>query len=50
MVGVLKKGHFLDTFGNIVENAQETVLEIRFLAAIIYKSKCLEWKLLGQAK
>lgn len=48
VVGVLKKGHFLDTFGNFVENAQETVLEIRFLAAVIYNSKCLEWRLLGQ--
>lgn len=39
-----------DTFGNNVGYAQETVLEVRGLAAEVYNSKCLEWRLLGQTK
>lgn len=35
VLGVRKKGHFLDTFGNSAENAQETMLEVSFLADVI---------------
>lgn len=41
------KRAFFDTFDDSVENAQATVLEVWVLAAVIFRSKCLEWKLLG---
>lgn len=43
-----RKGLFY-YLGNNAENAQETMLEVNFLSAVIYNSKCLECRLLGQA-